>query len=127
MITCKLGGKTYHVDYVTGRALREIGDASRMYARIVHISQDAMDGKEPSEEDAKLSVKEAMDVMVKWFCILFQNQFSPDEVYDNYPADRLMHDVSLAIMAVNAQTTERLSEFPTKPTAAPKAPQRAKT
>ena len=57
----------------------------------------------------------ALDTMVKWFCILFGNQFTPDEVYDNYPADRLMHDIALALMAVQTQTTEVLDTFPTIP------------
>jgi hypothetical protein len=55
--------------------------------------------------------------MVKWFCILFCNQFSPDDVYDYYPADRLMHDIALALMAVQTQTTEVLASFPTIPVA----------
>ncbi|NLO83813.1 MAG: hypothetical protein GX096_00030 [Clostridiales bacterium] len=54
---------------------------------------------------------------IVWFCILFGNQFTPDEVYDNYPADRLMHDIALALMAVQMQTTEVLNTFPTKPIA----------
>ena len=54
-----------------------------------------------------------MDVMIRWFCILFQNQFTPDDVLDNYPVDRLMHDIALALMAVQAQTTDVLSDFPT--------------
>ena len=37
------------------------------------------------------------------------------EVYDNYPADRLMHDIALALMAVQTQTTEVLDSFPTIP------------
>ena len=36
-----------------------------------------------------------MDVMIRWFCLLFGNQFSPDDVLDGYPVDRLMHDLSL--------------------------------
>ena len=70
------------------------------------------------DEALKLSnkaVTEALDVMVKWFCIVFGNQFTPDEMYDNYPADRLMHDIALALMAVQTQTTEVLDGFPTKP------------
>ena len=55
-----------------------------------------------------------MDVMIRWFCLLFGNQFSPDDVLDGYPVDRLMHDIALALMAVQTQTTEILSEFPTK-------------
>ena len=35
------------------------------------------------------------------------------EVLDYYPADRLMHDIALALMAVQTQTTEVLNEFPT--------------
>ena len=40
-----------------------------------------------------------------------------DELYDGYPADRLMHDIALALMAVQTQTTEVLDSFPTKPAA----------
>ena len=40
---------------------------------------------------------------------------TPDEVYDNNPADRLMHDIALALMATQTQTTEVLDTFPTIP------------
>ena len=63
-----------------------------------------------------------MDVMIRWFCLLFGNQFSPDDVLDGYPVDRLMHDVALALMAVQTQTTEILSEFPTKAAKEPASP-----
>ena len=56
-----------------------------------------------------------MNVKVKWFFVLFKNQFTPDEVYDNYPADRLMHDIVLAMMAVQTRTKEVLDTFPTIP------------
>ena len=112
MITCTLGEKKYTVDFISGRALREMEPASKMYGRLVRLSQDATEGKNVSQE--QLTVTDALDTMVKWFCILFNNQFTPDEVYDNYPADRLMHDIALALMAVQAQTTEILDEFPTK-------------
>ena len=69
------------------------------------------------QTNQKLTIPEALDTMVKWFCILFGGQFSPDDVYDHYPADRLMHDIALAIMAVQTQTTEVLDSFPTKPVA----------
>ncbi len=124
MITCKLGDKTYTVDYITGRALREIEPAARMYAQTLRISNAAVKGEELREEDKKLSLTTAMDTMIRWFCILFQNQFTPAEVYDSYPVDRLMHDVAMAIIAVQAQTTQVLSEFPTTP-AAPKKPEEA--
>ena len=115
MISCELNGKKYTMDFVTGRALREIDDAANMYLRLARITADAPAGKDMSGE--ALTVREAMDVMVKWFCLLFNNQFSPDDMYDYYPADRIMHDVSTAIMAVQTQTTNVLSEFPTKPAA----------
>ena len=113
MITCTLGDKTYTVDFVSGRALREMEPASKMYGRLMALSKDAVEGRDVSGE--QLTVADALDTMVKWFCILFGNQFQPDEVYDHYPADRLMHDIALAIMAVQTQTTEVLDAFPTKP------------
>ena len=60
----------------------------------------------------QISVTDAMDVMIRWFCLLFGNQFGPDDVLDGYPVDRLMHDIALALMAVQTQTTEILSRVP---------------
>lgn len=113
MISCTLNEKKYTVDFVSGRALREMEPAAQMYARIVAISNAALKGEVP--EDAKnLSIGEALDVMIRWFCLLFGNQFTPDDVLDYYPVDRMMHDIALALMAVQTQTTEILDEFPTK-------------
>lgn len=113
MISCTLNGKKYAVDFISGRALREMEPAAKMYSRIVAISNAAVKGEEIPEEN-KLTITEAMDEMIRWFCILFGNQFTPDEVLDGYPVDRLMHDIALALMAVQTQTTEILDEFPTK-------------
>ena len=115
MISCKLGEKSYTVDFISGRALREMEPASKMYGHITRIAQDAVDGKDMAEE--KTTVTDALDVMVRWFCIIFNNQFTPDQIYDHYPADRLMHDIALALMAVQTQTTEVLGTFPTIPVA----------
>ena len=112
MITCKLGEKTYTVDFVSGRALREIEPAAKMYNRIVSISNAAMNGSDLSEAD-QITVKDAMDVMIQWFCLLFHNQFTPDDMLDGYPVDRIMHDIAFALMAVQTQTTDILSSFPT--------------
>ena len=113
MISCTLNEKKYTVDFVSGRALREMEPAAQMYGRIVAISNAALKGEVP--EDAKnLSSGEALDVMIRWFCLLFGNQFTPDDVLDYYPVDRMMHDIALALMAVQTQTTEILDEFPTK-------------
>ena len=113
MITCTLNNHKYTVDFVSGRALREMEPAAQMYGRIVAISNAALKGEVP--EDAKnLSIGEALDVMIHWFCLLFGNQFTPDDVLDYYPVDRMMHDIALTLMAVQTQTTEILDEFPTK-------------
>lgn len=79
--------------------------------QIVALSNAAVKGEEIPQEQ-QISVTDAMDVMIRWFCLLFGNQFSPDDVLDGYPVDRLMHDIALALMAVQTQTTEILSEFP---------------
>ncbi len=119
MITCELGGKKYTVDMITGRVLREIGPAADMYAKLVKMSNAADNGEEVDPDS--ISISDALDVMVKWFCILFGNQFTPDEFYDNYPADRVVNDLTLAILAVQNQATSVLSTFPTTPTATEKA------
>lgn len=113
MITCTLGSQKYTVDFISGRALREMEPAAKMYSRIVTISNAAVKG-DPVPEGEQVEIAEAMDIMIRWFCILFGNQFTPDDVLDGYPVDRLMHDIALALMAVQTQTTEILSEFPTK-------------
>lgn len=116
MITCTLNDKKYTVDFITGRALREMEPAAKMYSRIVALSNAALKGETP--EDAKeLSIGEAMDVMIRWFCLLFGDQFTVDDVLDHYPVDRLMHDVALALLAVQTQTTGILNDFPTIPAA----------
>ena len=113
MITCTLGERKYTVDFISGRALRDMEPAAKMYGKIVAISNAALKG-ETVPDTEQLTINDAMDVMIKWFCLLFQNQFTPDEVLDGYPVDRLMHDIALALMAVQSQTTEILSDFPTK-------------
>ena len=113
MISCTLNGKKYTVYFVSGRALREMEPAAQMYGRIVAISNAALKGEVP-EAAKNLSIGEALDVMIRWFCLLFGNQFTPDDVLDYYPVDRMMHDIALALMAVQTQTTEILDEFPTK-------------
>ena len=111
MITCKLGEKTYHVDFITGRALREMGSAYDAYTRIIKATE-GVEGADTSN-----GFEKELDALVKWFCIVFGNQFTPDEFYDGYPVDRAVHDVVLALLAVRSQTTEVLDTFPT--TAAP--------
>ena len=115
MIACTLGEKRYSVDFISGRALREMGPAWDMYARLSAVAADAVAGKNAKAKESgdAPSVTVALDVLVKWFCLVFGNQFIPDDVYDHYPVDRLTHDIVLALLAVQTQTTEVLSEFPT--------------
>ena len=113
MITCELGEKKYSIDFVSGRALREIGPALEMYTKIAAITAAVAKGDNLAE-DQQPDINEAMDVMVKWFCVMFRNQFTPDEVYDSYPVDRLMHDVAFALVSVQTQMTQLLESFPTK-------------
>ena len=124
MITCTLKDKKYAVDFISGRALREMEPAAKMYAKIVALSNAAVKGEEILQEQ-QISVTDAMDVMIRWFCLLFGNQFTSDDVLDGYPVDRLMHDIALALMAVQTQTTEILSQFPTKAAKEPTPPQPA--
>ena len=112
MISCTLGDKKYTVDFVSGRALREIEPAMKMYAHISAISEAAVKG-DTVENPENITIPDAMDVMIRWFCLLFNNQFTPDDVLDHYPVDRLMHDIVIALIAVQAQTTDVLSSFPT--------------
>ena len=111
MLSCTLGGKCYTVDFVSGRVLREIEPALTMYARIASATSAVLTGEDADDPTA---IADALDVMAKWFCLLFGNQFTIDEVYDGYPADQLMHDIVVALLAVQGATTEVLSEFPMK-------------
>lgn len=114
MITCTLGGKKYSIPYVSGRALREIGPALDVYTKMLAVGLKVESGLDVTDEEANaLSVKDALDTMIDWFCLLFQNQFTLDDVLDLYPADRLMHDLALTIQAVNNQATGVLADFPT--------------
>ena len=51
MISCSLNGKKYTMDFVTGRALREIDDAAEMYRRLDLLPEK--DRPDPSMEEEK--------------------------------------------------------------------------
>jgi hypothetical protein len=40
----------------------------------VALSQAAVKGEQVSQEQ-QISIPDAMDVMIRWFCLLFENQF----------------------------------------------------
>ena len=85
------------------------------------------DGEKESDEIVSAWKMCIRDRMIRWFCILFGNQFTPDDVLDYYPVDRLMHDIALALMAVQTQTTSILDEFPTKAAQAEKGAEQPQT
>ena len=60
MITCTLRDKKYSVDFISGRALREMEPAAQMYTKIVHLSELAAKDKEVPK-DAKFTITDAMD------------------------------------------------------------------
>jgi len=99
MFTVKLNDKVYKIEKVTARTLREVGSAQAVFKRW-------------TENPESVDMKKDMDALVNWFCTLCGNQFTPDEVYDNYPADRIITDIGLSLASVNAQATEVLKEFP---------------
>lgn len=68
MITCTLGAQKYTVDFISGRALREMEPAAKMYSRIVTISNAAVKG-DSIPEGEQVEIAEAMDTMIRWFCI----------------------------------------------------------
>ncbi len=107
MLEVTLGEKKYTVPYVSALALREI-------ARPMEIIR-----RTEEEEASPRQYERDLDTLVSWFCVLFGNQFSPGEVYEQYPADRLLHDITLAALAVNSRVSAALSSFPTRAAAAP--------
>ena len=125
MITCKLGDKSYTVDFVSGRALREIQEASDMFNKLRKLAAEAAEGKESAEAES-FDISEAVDVFAKWFCLLFNNQFDVNDVLDGYPVDSLIHDISFAITAVMNGMTKVLSEFPMPAATAKSAPKAKK-
>ena len=42
MITRPLRGRKYSIDFVSGRALRELEPAAQMYAKVVRLSESAV-------------------------------------------------------------------------------------
>lgn len=109
MFKVELAGKTYKIEKVTAKTLRDIGAAQAVFKRWTEAPESA-------------DMKRDMDVLVAWFCTLCGNQFTPDDVYDNYPADRIITDIGLALAAVNAQVTSVLESFPSSGETKKKAP-----
>lgn len=114
MLKCTLGDKVYTIPFVKGRAFREIDAAMEAYTTMNAITEKVTSGVALDEKEAKQTIRDLTDVLVEWFCLLFENQFTPDEVYDNYPADRLFTDIVNAVLKVNGLLADTLEDFPTK-------------
>ena len=112
MITCKLGEKTYTIDFVSGRAMREMEEAWDMYTKFVEDDKKIKAGE---AVENKTTMSEMLDTLAHWFCILFRNQFNEEDLFDNYPNDRLVPDIFFAMTAVQRLATDVLKEFPTSP------------
>ncbi|MBO4794288.1 MAG: hypothetical protein J5556_06975 [Deltaproteobacteria bacterium] len=100
MLKVTLGERDYTVDYVRAIALREIGQPLAILKRL--------DGQEAPPDFGK-----DLDALVKWFCLVFGNQFTVEDVYNNYPADRLLTDLFFAVTVVRERVTAAVIAFPT--------------
>lgn len=102
MISISLREKQYSVKFFSGRAMRGI--------KAIEILLDQI-------KSDKTPDKQQLDEACQWFCSLFEDQFSIDELYDGYPVDKLLPDMVAAYYAVISCATKVLSEFPIPPTA----------
>ena len=102
MIRIDLDGKIYRVNYVSASALKAIDSLLPVL-------------KSGPERGTRRSFSQDLDKMVQWFCLLFNNQFSIEDVYASYPSDYLLRDIFLALMAVKSNNSLALVSFPTKP------------
>ena len=102
MLEITLGEKKYQTDYAKAIVLREIS------APLKILEQSEFGGLDDT-------CARDWDVLVNWFCLLFGNQFTADDVFALYPTDRLLHDIALAVYAVKAHMSYAIPSFPTRP------------
>ena len=108
MLQVTLGPKVYTVEYVSALALREIEKPMEILRR----------GTAPEKEQSAPGLIGAdLDALVNWFCLMFGRQFTAEEVYEYYPADRLITDIALCVLAVQQRVSGALKAFPTIPAA----------
>ena len=115
MLTCTLGEKVYTIPYVRAQALREIARPMEIIRRAEEPlpSPSGTPSPDRGRADDPAAFGRDLDVLVNWFCVLFGGQFTASEVYELYPADRLTHDITLAVLAVSQRISEALTAFPT--------------
>ena len=94
--------QVYNIPFFNGLALHESEKVGRAF--------------EKSSQDETLSQEEIGDCL-KWFCLIFGNKFTIDELLKGYQVDRLMMDIFSAYYAMQQHVMEALTEFPIQPTA----------
>ena len=116
MLTCTLGEKVYTIPYVRAQALREIARPLEIIRRAEEPlpSPSGTPSPDRGRTDDLAAFGRDLDVLVNWFCLMFGNQFTAADVYEFYRADRLTHDLTLAVLAVSQRISEALTAFPTK-------------
>ncbi|NLB90535.1 MAG: hypothetical protein GX786_04880, partial [Clostridiales bacterium] len=97
MIKIEVGGIKYTVPFITARAIRLIEPMEKL---IEKVSQ----GERLTGED--------VETMAQWMCVLFDYQFSMEDLLDGYPADRFTEDVFACYVAVQNGLTHQLRLFP---------------
>ncbi len=95
-----IGENTYTVPFFKGRVQRDSGEVGRIYKKIAE-----------GDEGTTLEPEE-MDALADWFCSAFNNQFTPDDLWDNYPVDDLVKDVFALYLAMMSLNTRVLEVFP---------------
>lgn len=95
-----IGQSTYTVPFFKGRAQRDSGEVGRIYKKISE-----------GDEDTLLGADE-YDALAEWFCGAFNHQFTPDELFDGYPADDFIKDVFALYLAMMNLNTKVLTVFP---------------
>lgn len=103
MFSVTLGGETKTVPFVTAKALRDLEAPMVILAKWEEAKKE--------NEDRPLTPAQ-VDVVVRWFSDFMQGAFSPEEILEKYPADRLLLDVHVAVLTVQRAITEKLNHFP---------------
>lgn len=105
MFTVKLGEQMKTVPYVTALALREV-------KKPLEILKAMDDEVNAGNSEGRVLEPGEMDVLVGWFSLFMQKAFSPEEIYEKYPADVLLRDIRIAAMSVQQHVSEALKGFP---------------
>jgi hypothetical protein len=104
-MTIELGRKKFSIDGVPVRALAEMDEAWDMYGKLVKAAG--------GQDGTSASFRQVIESLARWIVILFKNQFTLDELMDNYPSDRFIIDAGVMLGQVAGRITEGVKAFPT--------------